>query len=492
MYYIGIDLGTSAVKLLLMSADGKIKNVVSREYELYFPHPGWSEQNPDDWWNATCDGLKELISGIDKSEVKGIGVAGQMHGLVILDSDDKIIRKAILWNDGRTNKETDYLNNVIGKKKISVWTGNIAFPGFTAPKILWIKENEKENFAKIKKIMLPKDYINYKLTGEFATDYSDASGMLLLDVENKKWSKEMLDLCGISEYMLPRLYESYDVIGEVMPQVANAIGLDKGVKVVAGAGDNAAAAIGTGTVGNGACNISIGTSGTVFISSDKFIVDDECSLHSFAHSDGRYHLMGCMLSAAANYKWWLDNILESNDYQGESDIIKREKLGENNIYYLPYLMGERAPHNDPYARACFIGMTMNTKREDMTLAIYEGVAYGIRDSVEAARKMGIDVKRSMICGGGSKNPLWREIFANVLNIELATLVTEQGPGYGGAILAAVACGEYQDVKCATEKLVKINDVVKPNKELVEKYEIAYQKFRRLYPALKEVFESNLK
>ena len=491
MYYIGIDLGTSAVKLLLMSADGKIKNVVSREYELYFPHPGWSEQNPDDWWNATCDGLKELISGIDKKEVKGIGVAGQMHGLVILDSDDKVIRKAILWNDGRTNKETDYLNNDIGKKKISVWTGNIAFPGFTAPKILWVKENEKENFAKINKIMLPKDYINYKLTGAFATDYSDASGMLLLDVENKKWSKEMLDLCNISEYMLPRLYESYEVIGELKPEVADEIGLDKSVKVVAGAGDNAAAAIGTGTVGNGACNISIGTSGTVFISSDKFIVDDACSLHSFAHSDGKYHLMGCMLSAAANYKWWLDNILESSDYQGESDIIKREKLGENHIYYLPYLMGERAPHNDPHARACFIGMTMDTKRADMTLAIYEGVAYGIRDSVEAARKMGIDVKRSMICGGGSKNPLWRDIFANVLNIELTTLVTEQGPGYGGAILAAVACGEYPDVKSATEKLVEIKDVVKPNKELVEKYEIAYQKFRRLYPALKEVFEANL-
>ena len=472
-----------------MSADGKIKNVVSREYKLYFPQPGWSEQNPDDWWDAVVDGLKELIAGIDKKEVRGIGVAGQMHGLVILDSDDKVIRKAILWNDGRTNVETDYLNNEIGKKKLSVWTGNIAFPGFTAPKILWVKANEKENFAKIKKIMLPKDYINFKLTGAFATDYSDASGMLLLDVENKKWSKEMLDICGITEYMLPRLYESYEVIGEVKPEVADAIGLDKDVKVVAGAGDNAAAAIGTGTVGNGTCNISIGTSGTVFISSDRFMVDDNCSLHSFAHSDGKYHLMGCMLSAAANYKWWLDNILESDDYQGESDKIKREKLGDNHIYYLPYLMGERAPHNDPHARASFIGMTMDTKREDLTLAIYEGVAYGIRDSVEAAKKMGIDVKRSMICGGGSKNPLWRDIFANVLNIELTTLTTEQGPGYGGAILAAVACGEYKDVKSACEKLVEIKDITRPDKKLVEKYEIAYQKFRKLYPALRETFRS---
>ena len=334
MYYIGVDLGTSAVKLLLMSADGNIKNIVSREYALSFPRSGWSEQSAEDWWTAVKSGLKKLVSGIDKNEVKGIGVAGQMHGLVILDDKDNVIRPVILWNDGRTSKETDYLNNEIGKEKLADWTGNIAFPGFTAPKILWVKENEKENFAKIKKIMLPKDYINYMLTGAFVTDYSDASGMLLLDVKNKTWSKDMIEICGIKEDMLPTLHESYDVVGELKAQVADELGLPKNVKVVAGAGDNAAAAIGTGTVGNGACNISVGTSGTIFISSDTFKMDKNNALHSFAHSDGHYHLMGCMLSAASCNKWWMEDVLLTNDYNGESEGIHEENLGLNTVYLL--------------------------------------------------------------------------------------------------------------------------------------------------------------
>ena len=487
LYYIGIDLGTSAVKLLLMDASGNIKNIISREYSLSFPHAGWSEQNADDWWKATCDGLKELISGIDKKDVQGIGVAGQMHGLVILDDKDKVIRPVILWNDGRTAKETDYLNNEIGKDQLSKWTGNIAFPGFTAPKILWIKENEKENFSRIKKIMLPKDYINYKLTGAFVTDYSDASGMLLLDVKNKSWSKAMIDVCGIKEDMLPTLHESFDIIGELKSEVAEELGLSKTVKVVAGAGDNAAAAIGTGTVGNGACNISVGTSGTIFISSDTFKMDKNNALHSFAHSDGHYHLMGCMLSAASCNKWWMEEILHTNDYLGESEDIKDENFGLNKVYYLPYLMGERAPHNDPYARSCFIGMSLDTKRATMMQSIFEGVAFGIRDSLEAARDMGIDIKKSMICGGGAKSRQWKKIFANVLNLELNTLETEQGPGFGGAILAAVGCKEFESVKDATDKLVKIKDTIKPEKEIVERYNERYKSFVKLYPALKDIF-----
>ena len=487
MYYIGIDLGTSSVKLLLIDGLGKIKNVVSREYDLSFPHSGWCEQNADDWWVAVKSGLKELIQPVPKEEINGIGVAGQMHGLVILDDKDNVIRPVILWNDGRTKKETDYLNNEIGKDKLSAWTGNIAFPGFTAPKILWIKENEKDNFAKIKKIMLPKDYINYKLTGSFVTDYSDASGMLLFDVKNKVWNKEMIDICGIKESMLPTLHESFDVIGELKPEVAEELGLQKNVKVVAGAGDNAAAAIGTGTVGDGACNISVGTSGTIFISSDTFKVDKHNALHSFAHSDGHYHLMGCMLCAASCNKWWTENILLSDDVKGETVNIKDENLGLNKVFYLPYLMGERAPHNDPYARSCFIGMSLDTDRSTMVQSVYEGVAFGIRDSLEAARNLGMDIKKSMICGGGSKTLHWKEIFANVLDLELSTLETEQGPGFGAAILAAVACNEFASVKDAADKLVKVHETIKPNKELVERYNERYKSFVRLYPALKDIF-----
>ena len=487
MYYIGIDLGTSAVKLLLMDSGGNIKNIVSKEYEISFPHTGWSEQSADDWWLAVKSGLKELIKSVPNEEIKGIGVAGQMHGLVIIDDKDRVIRPVILWNDGRTKKETDYLNNVIEKEKLASWTGNIAFPGFTAPKILWVKENEKENFDKIKKIMLPKDFINYKLTGEFATDYSDASGMLLLDVKNKKWSKEMIEVCGIKEDMLPMLHESFDIIGELKTEVADELGLPKNVKVVAGAGDNAAAAIGTGTVGNGACNISIGTSGTIFISSDTFKMDKKNALHSFAHSDGNYHLMGCMLSAASCNKWWVEDVLRTDDYNGESASIDEAQLGLNNVYYLPYLMGERAPHNDPYARSCFIGMSLDTKRNIMTQSIFEGVAFGIRDSLEAARSMGIDIKKSMICGGGAKSEMWKKIFANVLNLELTTLETEQGPGFGGAILAAVGCNEFKSVKEASDKLIKIKETIKPEKEIVDRYNERYKSFVKLYPALKEIF-----
>ena len=313
MYYIGVDLGTSAVKLLLMEGDGGIKNIVSKEYPLYFPHPGWSEQKPEDWWAAVLEGLKELTADVDKTQIGGISFGGQMHGLVTLDANDNVIRPAILWNDGRTQKQTDYLNDVIGKKKLSEYTANIAFAGFTAPKILWMEEEEPENFAKIVKIMLPKDYLAYKLSGVHCTDYSDASGMLLLDVQHKCWSREMIEICHIKEEMLPKLYESYACVGTIKPDVAAELGFPETVKIVAGAGDNAAAAVGTGTVGDGKCNISLGTSGTIFISSKKFGVDEFNGLHSFDHADGYYHLMGCMLSAASCNKWWMDEIIGTRE-----------------------------------------------------------------------------------------------------------------------------------------------------------------------------------
>ena len=489
MLYIGIDLGTSAVKLLLMDSEGKIVNVVSREYPLYFPHPGWSEQNPEDWYAQTMEGIRELLQGADKTQVAGISFGGQMHGLVILDKDDNVIRPAILWNDGRTVEETDYLNNVIGKEKLSEYTANIAFAGFTAPKILWVKNKEPENFAKIAKIMLPKDYIAYKLTGVHCTDVSDASGMLLFDVKNRRWSQEMCEICGIREDQLATCYESYEAVGTLLPKIAGELGMSSDVKVAAGAGDNAAAAVGTGTVGDNMCNISLGTSGTIFISSGKFGVDKFNALHSFAHADGSYHLMGCMLSAASCNKWWMDEIIGTNDYAGEQKKI--EKLGENHVYYLQYLMGERSPHNNPNARAVFIGMTMDTTRADMTQAVLEGVAFALRDSLEVAKSLGIDIKRTKICGGGAKSPLWKKIAANVLNLKVDVIESEEGPAMGGAMLAAVACGEYGSVEEIAAKVVKIVDTVEPDPELVAKYEARYAQFKEIYPTCKPLFEKLL-
>ncbi|WP_125153271.1 xylulokinase [Clostridium rectalis] len=487
MLYIGIDLGTSAVKLLLMDGKGKVHNTVSKEYPLYFPCKGWSEQKPEDWYTQMMAGMEELVENCKKEDIAGISFGGQMHGLVVLDEHDKVIRPAILWNDGRSDKETDYLNKVIGKERLSQYTGNIAFAGFTAPKILWLKEKEPENFARISKIMLPKDYLAYCLSGVHCTDYSDASGMLLLDVKNKCWSKEMMKICGINENQLPKLYESYDVVGTLKLDVAQNLGLSSNVKVIAGAGDNAAAAVGTGTVGEGMCNISLGTSGTVFISSNTFGVDENNGLHSFAHADGYYHLMGCMLSAASCNKWWMDEILKTKEYAKEQNNIV--KLGENKVFYLPYLMGERSPHNDPKARATFTGMTMDTTREEMTQAVLEGVAYGLRDSLEVARSLGIIIQRTKICGGGAKSTLWKKIIANVMNLSVDVIESEEGPGYGGAILAAVGCGEFSSVKEASDKLIKIIDTVEPEQDLVEKYEEGYQKFRKIYPTMKELFRT---
>ena len=495
MLYIGIDLGTSACKLLLVDEKGCVRNTVSKEYPLCFPHPGWSEQDPRDWWTACREGVPELLAGFDAREVRGMGVGGQMHGLVALDETDAVLRPAILWNDGRTAEETAWLNDTVGRPVLSARTGNIAFAGFTAPKLLWMKKHEPELFARIGKIMLPKDYLVYCLTGVHATDYSDASGMLLLDVEHKCWSRDMLALCGISESQMPRLYESFAPVGTLLPETAAALGLPQGVTVCAGAGDNAAAAVGTGTVSTGAahadsrCNISLGTSGTIFISSEKFGVDATNGLHAFAHADGGWHLMGCMLSAASCNKWWQDAIIGTNDYKGEEAKIAPEMLGRNHVYFLPYLMGERSPHNDPDARGVFFGMSMDTSRADMTQAVLEGVAFALRDSLEVAKSLGIKIERTKICGGGAKSPLWKQIIANVMNIKVDVLEVEEGPSLGGAMLAAVGCGVYPDVETAGKKLAKVVDTVEPTPELAAKYEERYQKFKELYPAMKPLFKN---
>lgn len=462
MNFIGIDLGTSAVKMILADEKMNIIKTISKSYPLDFTADGKSEQNPVDWWNAVKAGLAEL--GTDN--VAGVGVGGQMHGLVMLDENDEVIRPAILWNDTRTGKQTDYLNNAIGKDRLQALTGNIAFAGFTAPKILWVKENEPENFAKCKKICLPKDYINYKLTGAFATDVSDASGMLLFDVENRKWSNEMLEICGITEDMLPTVYESYQPIGKT----------DFGAIVCAGAGDNAAAAIGTNTIQNGMCNISLGTSGTVFIPTDNYVKTENPALHSFCHSNGKWHLMGCILTAASANKWLVEEIFDTTDYSKNVAELK----ANNQIYFMPYLAGERCPHNDADARGAFVGLSHDTKRSDLQQAVFEGVSFAIRDCLELVPN---DISKATVCGGGTKNKMWMQILSNVLGIELL-VINNEGPALGGAILSAQATGLNPALQ---------NDIlstIKPNNELVEIYNKKYSKYKKLYPALKDFYKEN--
>lgn len=486
MLYIGVDLGTTSVKLLLMDENGDIKSIVTKEYPLFFPQPGWSEQNPEDWFSALMEGIKELTKDCDKQMVDGISFSGQMHGMVILDENDKVIRPAILWNDGRTQAECDYLNNEIGREKISSYTGNMALTGFTAPKLLWVKKHEPENFARIKKVMLPKDYAAYCLSGVHCTDVSDASGMLLLDVAHKCWSKEMLDIIGLKEEQLAKVFESFEVVGTLKKEIAAGLGLPETVKVIAGGGDQAVAAVGTGTVGEGMCNVSLGTSGVVFIASREYAEVDQNALHVFAHADGKYHFMGVMLSAAASNKWWQDVIIGTKDYKKEEAAIT--KLGENNVYFLPYLMGERTPHNNPNARGTFIGMTMDTTRADMTQAMLEGVAFALRDSFEITKKLGVSVDRIRINGGGAKSPLWCRIIANVLNVKVDKINSAEGPAFGAAILAAVGCGKYATVEEAAGKLIKVTETTEQDSEIVALYNKKYDIFKDLYPALKDMFD----
>lgn len=471
--FVGVDLGTSGVKVLLVDGGGKIIKEVSESYPIIYPKSGWAEQNPEDWFKATLSALKKLNTGTPA----GISFGGQMHGLVVLDENDKVVRPCILWNDGRSQEEVGYLNTL----PVAEWTGNIAFAGFTAPKILWLKKHEPNNFARIAKIMLPKDYLVYKFSGAFVTDYSDASGTLLLDVKNKCWNEQMCGICGISRGQLPGLCESFTAVGTLNKDICSSLGWGK-VAVIAGAGDNAAAAIGTGTTLAGDTNISVGTSGTIFIANDKFSLPKNNALHSFTHANGNFHLMGCILSAASANLWWIENILQANyDLPEKSAHL----LGKNGVYFLPYLMGERCPHNDPAVRGAFLGLSADTSREQMSLAVLEGVAFAFRDCLELAKESGVNISRSTVCGGGAKSKLWRKIIANVLNLELQTVETEQGPAFGAAILAMVGCGEYENVQSAVNAIVKKTTVERPDPALVAAYNERYTRYKKLYPLLKQ-------
>ena len=471
-YYIGIDLGTSSCKGIIADRNGKIYASHTVKYGVSYPAPGYSEQDPEDWLRAAVEILKVLTK--DRAEdVAGVAVAGQMHGLVMLDENDEVIRPAILWNDGRSEKETAYLNSL---ENLADLTGNVAFAGFTAPKILWARAHEPVNFAKTRKICLPKDYVAYKLTGVFSTDYSDAAGMLLLDTKDKRWSEEMCEICGIDKGMLPALYESYGITGKLKKE----FGLPNAY-LCAGAGDNVGAAVGTDTLHEGDCSISLGTSGPVFLPCDAFPASSGTALHNFCHANGRFHMMGCILSASSCDEWWTKRILDTG-----FDMFTTERAGRTGVYFLPYLMGERCPHNDVNARGAFIGLTPSTTREDMCLALCEGVAYALRDCVEAA---GVKITEATLSGGAAKSPLWQTVVANVLGADIYVTETEQGPSFGAALLAMTGCGEYASVEEAAGATVRKRLAVKHDPTAAALYNKGYESYKKLYPALKEFFRA---
>lgn len=491
MKFIGIDLGTSSVKIVLMDESGEIDYSLSKDYEVSYPKATWAEQNPEVWWNETREGLKELISSVNikSSDIKGIGFSGQMHGLVLLGEKGEVLRPAILWCDQRTQDECDYLNKEIGQNKLSQYTGNMALTGFTAPKVLWVKKHQPEIFEKIAHILLPKDYIRYKLTGEFASDVSDASGTLFFDVDNRCWSKEMNNILSIKDEWLPKVFESWEPTGKILSEVSEYTGLSRDTIVVAGAGDQAAGAIGTGTVNSGVISVALGTSGVVFAASDKYEVDKDNRLHSFCHSNGKYHQMGVMLSAASSLKWWVENINKET-----FEVILKEAessaLGSNGIIFLPYLMGERTPHNDPNARGVFFGLNMTHERGDMTRAILEGVCFGLRDSLEILRSLKVPVEEIRVSGGGSRSSLWKKILADTFDTKVSVINSKEGPAYGAAILAAVGCGKFSSVNEACEKLIVVTETIEPNKERSIAYNKFYSRFKELYPVLKDTFKKS--
>lgn len=479
-YYVGIDLGTSSVKTLLLSGEGQVVSSVTKEYPLYFPKNGWSEQNPEHWYNETLSALKELLFNIEPDSVCSFSFSGQMHGLVMLDKNDKVIRPALLWNDSRSQSQTDSLNE--DKDFLLDNAANIAFAGFTLPKLLWVKENEKENYSKIAKIMLPKDYLAYRLSGNACTDVSDASGTLYFDVKNRCWSEEILKKHQIEKQWLPRVLESDECAGTLKAELASQLNQSK-VKIIIGAGDNAAAAIGTGTVKNGDCNISLGTSGTVFCVSDSFSLDRESAIHSFCSASRNYHQMACMLSAAVCCNWWTEKILRDSY---DSLPQKEKALGENEVFFLPYLMGERSPLNDTKIRGMFYGMSLDTDKDDMSLAVLEGVAFALRHNIELIKAMGINIEKSNICGGGTKNKLWLKIISNVLAIDLDIPESGEGAALGAAMLAAKGVMTKQEYAELENKVYRIKETISPCYELIKKYEEKYKQWLKLYPALKTV------
>ena len=499
-YVIGVDCGTSGTKTVLFDEKGTVVASCTIEYPMYQPKNGYAEQEPSDWADAMVNTIKCVMSksGVKAEDVKGIGISGQMHGLVMLDKDNNVLRRSIIWCDQRTAAEVEEMNRKLGRDKLIKITANPALTGWTAAKILWVKNNEPEVFEKCRHILLPKDYLRFILTGEYATEVSDASGMQLLDVPNRCWSDEVLSTLGIDKSWLGKVYESCEVTGQLTPKMAEATGLKAGTIVVGGAGDNAAAAIGTGVCEDGKAFTTIGTSGVVFAHTSGIAIDPKGRVHTCcAAVPGSWHVMGVTQGAGLSLKWFRDNFcgaeMETARGMGVDEYYLMDKaaeevpVGANRLLYLPYLMGERTPHLDPDARGVFFGLSAMHKKRDMLRAVMEGVSYSLRDCVEVFREMDINVSDMMACGGGGSSPLWRSMLADLYNCPVKTASSKEGPALGVALLSMVGAGIYSSVPEACKAVVRTDKIQEPNAAAVPEYEKYYQLYRDIYPALKAEF-----
>ncbi len=490
-YFIGIDTSTTATKALLMDEKGQVIGVASSTYGYETPQPLWSEQHPYLWWTATCESIQQVLAASDvaASEVKGVGLTGQMHGLVLLNAEGQVLRNALLWNDQRTGAECDEMRALFGKQRLIDVTGNDALTGFTAPKVLWVKNNEPEIYAQVAHVLLPKDFVRFKLTGVIASDKAGAAGMQLFDVRKRGFSAELLHTLDINPDWMPATFEGTEVTGLISAEAAAQCGLTAGTPVIAGGGDQAANAVGTGAVVDGIVALSLGTSGVIFASSDEPIIEPEGRLHAFCHAvPDKWHLMGVMLSAAGSLRWFHDTLAPDTSYDDLTDAAASIPAGSEGLFFLPYLTGERTPHPDPLARGAFIGLTVRHTQAHMARAVMEGVAFGLRDSFELMKQAGLaQVSEVRASGGGTKSGVWRQILADVLQAEITSVNTAEGAAFGAAVLAAVGGGVYPDVPTACAELVQVTGTTSPG-ENVAQYDRAYAIYRSLYPTLKSTFE----
>ncbi len=501
-YVIGVDIGTSGTKTVLFDAHGTVVASCTEEYPLYQPKNGYAEQKPEDWWHAAHTTIRSCIekSGVKPEEIVGVGLSGQMHGLVMLDENNAVIRPAIIWCDGRTEPECAQITALVGYEKLIQITANPALPGFTASKIMWVKNHEPQNYQKCRHILLPKDYIRFMLTGEYATEVSDASGMQLLDVPNRCWSKELLQILEIDEALLAKVYESPEITGRITKEAAALTGLQEGTIVVGGAGDNAAAAVGTGVVRENRAFTTIGTSGVVFAHTDQPHIDPKGRVHTFCCAvPGCWHVMGVTQAAGLSLKWFRDQFcaaeMQTAAEMGVDPYYLMDKeaanvpIGANKLLYLPYLMGERTPHLDAKARGVFFGLSAIHGRKELLRAVMEGVSYSLRDCLEIFREMEIDVTDMMACGGGGSSPLWRQMLADLYHCPVKTASSKEGPALGVAILAMVGAGLYPSVPEACDAIIKTDKIQQPIEENMPQYDRCYALYRKLYPSLKEHFSS---
>lgn len=479
--FLGVDVGTSALKVVL-AEDLIIVDQASKGYPNVFPHDGWSEQRPEDWWDALVMSLDELSARHDLKSVRGISFCGQMHGLVALDEKDRVIRPAILWNDVRTVEECVRINREIGIERLVSWTGNIAYAGFTAPKILWMKAHEPESYKRIQKVMLPKDYLVYRLTGRHVTDVTDASGTLMLDVRHRCWSKEMIDWMGLDQRVLPEVLESADVVGTVLPDVAAKLHVSSDLRVVVGGGDQAVGAIGTGTVGNGRVSISLGTSGVIFASSETYRHVPDGTMHSFCHADGNHHVMAVMLASGGSLRWWTDDVLGVEDI--EACLKEAFAAPAGGPLFHPYLSGERSPINDPVVRGAFHGLGVQHKRADLTRAVLEGVCLGFKDCLDAMRQVGIRCEQASVIGGGSKSDAWVQMLSDALGVPLVKTATPEGGALGAVVLAMAGCGFVSNVASAATGCQRVVKTFVPDLAQTEYFAKRLVEYRDVYRQMK--------